>query len=57
MASKDSSKSPSSPKTKQPVGPKGFPTLRHVSVPGYNKGTGTPGYVSKAASSAAKKAK
>jgi hypothetical protein len=41
----------------QKINEKGYPLLRKPSVPGYNKPSGTPGYVSKAASSAAKKAK
>jgi hypothetical protein len=44
-------------KPNKPITSKGYPQLRHVSVPGYNKSTGTPGYVSKPANSAAKKAK
>lgn len=41
----------------QKISEKGYPLLRKPSVPGYNKPSGTPAYVSKPASSAAKKAK
>lgn len=41
----------------QKISERGFPQLRKPSVPGYNKPHGTPGYVSKPANAAAKKAK
>lgn len=50
-------KSPSSPKPEKRITDKGYPKLRHVSVPGYNKGSGTPSWVSKPAKAAARKAK
>lgn len=39
------------------VGQKGFPLLRKPSVPGYNKASGTPGWVSGPAKRAAGRAK
>lgn len=50
-------KSGSTPAFKKPIDSKGYPSLRHVTVPGYNKGTGTPGYVSGPAKAATRKAK
>lgn len=50
-------KSKSSPTPTKPITERGYPRLRHVSVPGYNKPTGTPAYVSKPASAAEQKAK
>ena len=50
-------KSKSSPSPAKHINDKGSPILRVGSVPGYNKGSGTPGWVKSAASSAAKKAK
>lgn len=47
--SSDKNFSKSHGKVEKPIGDRGFPRLRHVSVPGYNKGTGTPGYVGAAA--------
>lgn len=55
MASK-LSKSPSSPKPAKHISSKGIPK-HSVNVPGYSKGTGTPGWVSKPAAAAAKKSK
>lgn len=56
MASK-LSKSPSSPKPSHRINEKGSPILGVGSLKGYNKPSGTPGWVKSAASSAAKKAK
>jgi hypothetical protein len=55
MASK-LSKSPSSPKPAKHISGKGVPG-HQVSEPTYHKGTGTPGWASKPAAAAAKKAK
>ena len=55
MASK-LSKSPSSPKAKQPVSKRGTPS-HTMNVPGYSRECGTPGYISKPAAAAAKKSK
>lgn len=59
MAQQPDSKTIKSAKNaaKKPIDSKGYPRLRHVSVPGYNKGTGTPDWVSGPAKSAAAKAK
>lgn len=39
-------------KKNRPINDKGSPILRVGSVPGYNKGTGTPGWIKSAASHA-----
>jgi hypothetical protein len=50
-------KSKSAPKADKKLTSRGYPELRHVSVPGYNKGKGTPGWVSGPARAAERKAK
>jgi hypothetical protein len=49
--------SQSSPRPEKHINSRGYPEVRHVSVPGYNKGTGTPKWLSSPARAAERRAK